>query len=82
MFPNVNLAKATGVMFPNVNITMRLKWISQNKNVQPKQNVPPQTGRHANQSISQNSLASPRRQTRGVCLCLARLCEAVSEEGR
>ena len=47
MFPNVNLAKATGVMFPNVNITMRLKWISQNKNVQPKQNVPPQTGRHA-----------------------------------
>ena len=38
MFPNVNLAKATGVMFPNVNITMRLKWISQNKNVQPKQN--------------------------------------------
>ena len=41
MFPNVNLAKATGVMFPNVNITMRLKWISQNKNVQPKQNVPP-----------------------------------------
>ena len=45
MFPNVNLAKATGVMFPNVNITMRLKWISQNKNVQPKQNVPPQTGR-------------------------------------
>ena len=41
MFPNVNLAKATGVMFPNVNITMRLKWISQNKN------VPPQPGRHA-----------------------------------
>lgn len=47
MFPNVNLTKATGVMFPNVNITMRLKWISQNKNVQPKQNVPLQTGRHA-----------------------------------
>ena len=47
MFPNVNLAKATGAMFPNVNITMRLKRISQNKNVQPKQNVPPQTGRHA-----------------------------------
>lgn len=47
MFPNVNLAKATGVMFPNVNITMRFKWISQNKNVKPKQNVPPQTGRHA-----------------------------------
>ena len=44
MFPNVNLAKATGVMFPNVNITMRLKWISQNKNVQPKQNVAPPTG--------------------------------------
>lgn len=34
MFPNVNLAKATGVMFPNVNITMRLKWISQNKTPQ------------------------------------------------
>ena len=31
MFPNVNLAKATGAMFPNVNITMRLKWISHNK---------------------------------------------------
>ena len=50
MFPNVNLAKATGVMFPNVNITMRLKWISQNKNVEPKQNVP---ARHL---LSANSL--------------------------
>lgn len=47
MFPNVNLTKATGAMFPNVNITMRLKWISHNKNVQSKQNVSPQTGRHA-----------------------------------
>ena len=55
MFPNVNLTKATGAMFPNVNITMRLKWISHNKNVQPKQNVPPQTGRHAI-FLSDNSL--------------------------
>ena len=55
MFPNVNLAKATGVMFPNVNITMRLKWISQNKNVQPKQNVPPPTGA-ARHLLSANSL--------------------------
>lgn len=55
MFPNVNLAKATGAMFPNVNITMRLKRISQNKNVQPKQNVPSQTGRHA-VFLSDNSL--------------------------
>lgn len=55
MFPNVNLAKATGAMFPNVNITMRLKWISQNKNVQPKQNVPSQPGRHAI-FLSANSL--------------------------
>ena len=55
MFPNVNLAKATGVMFPNVNITMRLKWISQNKNVQPKQNVPPPNGA-ARHLLSANSL--------------------------
>ena len=48
----------------------------------PYKNVPPQKGRHTNQSISQNSLASPRRQTRGVCLCLARPCEAVSERER
>lgn len=40
MFPNVNLAKATGAMFPNVNITMRLKWISHNKKVPPNQNHP------------------------------------------
>lgn len=35
-------------MFPNVNITMRLKWISQNKNVQPKQKraVPNGAARH------------------------------------
>lgn len=44
MFSNVNIAKAIGAMFPNVNITMRLKWISHNKKVPPKQNVPPQTG--------------------------------------
>lgn len=44
MFPNVNLAKATGAMFPNVNITMRLKWIAHNKKVLPIKNVPPNQG--------------------------------------
>lgn len=55
MFPNVNLAKATGVMFPNVNITMRLKWISQNKNVPPqtKRAVPNGAARYL---LSANSL--------------------------
>lgn len=48
MFPNVNLAKATGAMFPNVNITMRLKWISHNIKVPPikKRAAPNGAARH------------------------------------
>ena len=30
-------------MFPNVNITMRLKWISHNKNVPPQPELHPKT---------------------------------------
>ena len=41
MFPNMNLATATGVMFPNVNITMRLKSAAPNKTCRPNRGGTP-----------------------------------------
>ena len=38
MFTFRNIAEATGAMFPNVNIAMRLERIPHNKNVPPHPN--------------------------------------------